>query len=259
MSDFMTSSNKQTHPALEPPELLDVVVTPTTPSSCSTRSRFEFETGKGNDGTKVLMVEWEASTGDQPDGLENNIEPSDWDQRNIATPQPHPPHQTPPAIFTASLASSQETGQRGVLHTIWARRRLAQLQDEILAEMRENGESVGLEMAMQERQWIVDHFGLTSDDPGIPQPTRLHFPQGSAGPAASPRSPSLVTAISPPATSIATSAISGGVSSLNAIMGDAAPTAGVGAGGEDPNEEDLFALPMSPRSPEMAKSPFSIL
>lgn len=235
----MTSSNKQTSPALEPPEPLDVVVTPITPSSGSTRSRFEFETGKGNDGTKILMVEWEASTEDQPDSSENNSELDDWDVswegmgmvlpiRDVnpedgtnlrrlyfllppgaaipplvtITPTQgtspgsngtHPPptlHTKPlPAIFTPSLASKQETGQRGVLHTIWARRRLAQLQDEISAEMRENGESVGLEMAMQERQWIVDHFGLTPDHPGMPQPTRLHIPQGSAGPAASPRSP----------------------------------------------------------------------
>lgn len=49
----------------------------------------------------------------------------------------------------------------------------------------------------------------------------------------------------------------GGVASLDAVMGGA-------GGGSRPddnhdNEEDLFALPMSPRSPEMAKSPFSML
>jgi hypothetical protein len=93
-----------------------------------------------------------------------------------------------PAIFPAGLTTQQDAGLRGVLHTIWAKRRLAELQAEIAAEMKANGESVGLEMAMQERQWIVDHFGLAPDQPGIPQPTRLHIPQSAAGPA-SPRSP----------------------------------------------------------------------
>ena len=46
------------------------------------------------------------------------------------------------------------------------------------------------------------------------------------------------------------------MASLDAIMGrgtdaEADATANV--------EEDLFALPMSPRSPEMARSPFSLL
>lgn len=48
----------------------------------------------------------------------------------------------------------------------------------------------------------------------------------------------------------------GGAMSLNAIangeIGSMKPEAGDA-------EEDLFALPMSPRSPEMKKSPFSIL
>lgn len=47
-----------------------------------------------------------------------------------------------------------------------------------------------------------------------------------------------------------------GVASLDAILGTGAPAA-TAADGD--TEEDLFALPMSPRSPEMKRSPFSLL
>ncbi len=78
-----------------------------------------------------------------------------------------------------------------IRHTIWAKKRLRELQAEIDTEMRDNVESVGLEMALQEQQWIVDHFGLVEGEvEGAPQPTRLHIPQNpnGSGPA-SPRSP----------------------------------------------------------------------
>lgn len=52
-------------------------------------------------------------------------------------------------------------------------------------------------------------------------------------------------------------AISGGLASLGAVM-EGGPTAATPERGGD-TEEDLFALPMSPRSPEEAKSPFSML
>lgn len=45
--------------------------------------------------------------------------------------------------------------------------------------------------------------------------------------------------------------------SLNDIVDDPKPNLGA-TGHQDP-EEDLFVLPLSPRSPEMAKSPFSLL
>lgn len=51
---------------------------------------------------------------------------------------------------------------------------------------------------------------------------------------------------------------SGGVASLDAMVGSGIPAAR-GQGGDDAIEEDLFALPMSPRSPEMKRSPFSLL
>lgn len=50
--------------------------------------------------------------------------------------------------------------KKGVLHTIYAKQRLSVLQKEIESEMKTNGEGVGLEMAMQEKQWIEDNFGV---------------------------------------------------------------------------------------------------
>lgn len=380
----MTTPGKQAA-APEPAEHLDVVETPTSPSSGLARSRFEFETDKRNEGTKILMVEWDVLVREQDGGesereAESNGWEVAWEGKGAVLPvrdaDPDagsnihrvyfllPPGATVPAlvnitrrggsravgdggggtilrtkpmpaIFTAELTSAQDAGRRGVLHTIWAKRRLAELKSEIAAEMRANGESVGLEMAVQEQQWIVDHFGL-SPDPGMPRPTKLHIPQSSAGPA-SPRSPlggrlgeklrglklatspadlaaasqgtclcasgrraasffaegglgtnkatwharaglvPLLTALAaaksahkaprkqPLATSVSRSAAGvggGGVASLDAIVGSGvgrADAAGAAEGGDDANEEDLFALPMSPRSPEMKRSPFSIL
>ncbi|KAK4128267.1 hypothetical protein N657DRAFT_10623 [Parathielavia appendiculata] len=343
--------------APDPPEALDVVETPTSPSSNLARSRFEFETDKRNEGTKILMVEWDdnASVQKQEDeaGSGRGYEQSSgggggwdvsWEGKGAVLPvwdvdpetssndniqrvyyllPPGAPIPTLvsiaregrsgepratilrtkplPAIFPAELTSKQDAGRRGVLHTMWAKKRVAELRAEIEAEMRTNGESVGLEMALQELQWIVDHFGLVPD-PGLPQSTRLLIPQNPAGPA-SPRSPlggrlgeklrglklatspaelaaasqaaaksaqgpqthPLVTSVSPPASGISVSAIlgsgGGGVGSLNAIVGGAvAPATAARFGdGEEANEEELFALPMSPRSPEMKRSPFSIL
>lgn len=235
----MTTTDKQ-EPVPEPPEPLDVVETPTSPSSALARSRFEFETDRRNEGTKILMVEWDDPT---PRQAENGCDSPDkgtggdgwavsWEGKGdvllVRDTDPDtassnirrvyfllPPgapipavvditwkaqsagagdgagtilRTTPmPAIFPAGLTSTRDTGPRGVLHTLWARNRLAELKAEIAAEMRTNGESVGLEMAVQEQQWIVDHFGLVPD-PEMPRPMKLHIPQSSAGPT-SPRSP----------------------------------------------------------------------
>ena len=46
--------------------------------------------------------------------------------------------------------------------------------------------------------------------------------------------------------------------SLNAIVGDP-PKTGPGALKSKEPEEGLFSLPLSPRSPEMTKSPYSLL
>lgn len=203
---------------------VNVVETPTSPSSAFTLSRFEFETGtKGNEGTKILMVEWDTAAA--IGATRANID--DWDIkwegkdaflvlpiRDTDTPDatcriyfllpPKAPiptivtiskkvgdladlHTKPlPAIFPDGLVH-EDKGTRGLLHTIWAKKRLEELAAEVVAEMKNNGESVGLEMALQERQWIVDHFGLqidTSSAEAIPLPPQTP----SSGPA-SPRSP----------------------------------------------------------------------
>ncbi|KAK7426866.1 hypothetical protein QQZ08_006612 [Neonectria magnoliae] len=189
-----------------------------------------------------------------------------------------------PAIFPPGFDA--EAGTRGVLHTIWARRRVAALDREIAEEMRTNAESVGLEMAAAEKEWIQDTFLKT--------PTR-HSPVSSRSPVASrlgdklkglklatspadltpSSSPNTFTtagsqshAFSPQGADIAVSSLSAmtnnapvGPLSLNAVLrGDitAAASAPVRLDHQDP-EDDLFALPLSPRSPDMKKSPFSAL
>lgn len=220
-------------PTVAPPAdigAVNVVETPTSPSSAFTLSRFEFEAGtKGNEGTKILMVEWDAraatdaaaSSGgaDRERELaqngcddwevtwegkgsdrkkEDNNKSSSREREGGFTVLPIrdtdapegtrrvyfllPPGAPIPTLVTISKRSgltelrtkplpaifpeglvSEDKGTRGVLHTIWAKRRLRELEAEIAAEMRDNAESVGLEMVVQERQWIVDHFGLEID------------------------------------------------------------------------------------------------
>ena len=65
-----------------------------------------------------------------------------------------------PALFPPELGVSATTaGKKGVLHTIYAKQRLSALQKEIDVEMR-NGEGVGLEMVIQEKQWLEENFGV---------------------------------------------------------------------------------------------------
>lgn len=77
-----------------------------------------------------------------------------------------------PAIFPQGF--DVEAGTCGVLHTLWAKKRLSELDREIKAEMKTNAEGVALQMVIAERDWISDTF-LTS-------------PQ-SVAPPLSPRSP----------------------------------------------------------------------
>ena len=68
-----------------------------------------------------------------------------------------------PAIFPAPLlrsATSPSSGKKGVLHTLWAKARIAALSAEIEAEERERLEGVGLEMAKGELEWICENFGV---------------------------------------------------------------------------------------------------
>lgn len=238
---------------------VNVIETPTSPSSAFTLSRFEFETGtKGNEGTKILMVEWDAGAALSAAGEEKEQErtaaaaaaaaetadPDDWevkwDGKEVLTAvrpirDPDTPASTCrvyfllppgapiptlvtishrprdgaaavagdlrakplPAIFPEGLPSAEDKGARGVLHTIWGRRRLAQLEAEIATEMKSNGEGVGLEMALQERQYLFEHFGLRSGggdgdgDGSTALASALGAQEGGSAPASpvSPRSP----------------------------------------------------------------------
>ncbi|CAI7582085.1 unnamed protein product [Penicillium glandicola] len=174
-------------------------------------ARFEFEAGKGNDGTKILMIEWEDDdlTRSSTDGSWNvswagktsilpaDERPSDSLRRfyfllppNTTIPpvvtlyyEPRPtssnttdfagpPLSKPrdalrlnplPAIFPAELgATGRAAGKKGVLHTIWAKKRLRVLEAEIAAETRNNIEGIALHMAIQEKEWIEENFGVGS-------------------------------------------------------------------------------------------------
>lgn len=158
-------------------------------SPLSALARFEFESGRGNEGTKILMVEWLDS--DDDGGNMGDWEVS-WESKTtmlstrategrlhriyfLLSPGTNIPKLVKlsqaggeciqinplPAIFPPELGVSATThGRRGVLHTLWAKKRLSVLQQEIALEMK-NGEGVGLEMAMQEKQWIEENFGIS--------------------------------------------------------------------------------------------------
>ncbi|KAF5666257.1 hypothetical protein FHETE_6305 [Fusarium heterosporum] len=193
-----------------------------------------------------------------------------------------------PAIFPPGLAA--DPGNRGVLHTLWARQRLVALDREVTAELRNNAEGVGVEMALAERQWILDTF---INPPQLPvgsfsRPAVARSPTSRLGDklkglklATSPADLTPSTAVNtfmspisqsqpfqPRGRDIALSSheamasnVSGGPISLNAALhGDitTAASAPVRPLRRD-DDDDLFALPMSPRSPDMKKSPFSAL
>ncbi|ERS98018.1 hypothetical protein HMPREF1624_06191 [Sporothrix schenckii ATCC 58251] len=217
-----------------------------------------------------------------------------------------------PAIYPTSLGSEPgQAGRWGVLHTLWARQKLASLEAEIEAEMKANSESVGLQIALQEQDWISTHFGVShtghprANSPYLPStvgadrialsrspiggklgeklsglrlatsPTELvaALHGSSIDPKTAPRSRSADVVDVPMLAAIGTSVglrtsiephISGH-GSLDAVIGKSQngnrntnDDAKLG-GGRPGTEDDLFALPLSPRSPEMARSPFSLL
>ncbi|KAG9234115.1 hypothetical protein BJ875DRAFT_21912 [Amylocarpus encephaloides] len=310
-------------------------------SSSGALARFEFEAGRGNEGTKILMVEWE----DDEEGGEANT--GDWEiswegkstvlpakagaegklhrlyfllapgvtvprivklaQRGGETMQTNPL----PAIFPAELGVSATTaGKKGVLHTIYAKQRLSVLQKEIDIEMR-NGEGVGLEMVIQEKQWIEENFGVGARVvPDVQQPTSPTSPRSPGGgrlaeklkglklgtsasqlsssnlaqgpsksgsqelhplspemgdvavssfalfhSASSTARPPRIVAQVPPEHLLARQSESLGGSRINSL--DAVTSGTVSSKDENATEDDLFAVRMSPRSPEMTKSPFS--
>ena len=246
-----------------------------------------------------------------------------------------------PAIFAPELgATARQAGKKGVLHTIWAKKRLQVLQKEIGEESKENAEGIGLEMAAAEKEWIEQNFGIASkpssisipssaashllpQSPASPRspgggrlmdklkglklgtnlqdlnqpadPQSFHNPLspetsdvavGSFGsfaalkgmpppselaakPAQKPAAPEQpfkrVSAQRPPEALAAQQQSSyGGMGSLNAAFAPPAaasapiePTPKGVIEDDEAHDDDLFAMPISPRSPEMSKSPFS--
>lgn len=202
----------QAPPTFTPDSEVAELETPRGPNgsslSINALARFEFEAGKGNDGTKILMIEWEDDdlTRSAAEGswhvswtgkttvFPADDRPSDSLRRfyfllppQVTIPpvvtlsyEPRPPsdktdtvppskprdafHLNPlPAIFPPELgATGRSAGKKGVLHTIWAKKRLRVLDQEIHDECLNNPEGVGLHMVVQEKEWIETNFGITS-------------------------------------------------------------------------------------------------
>jgi hypothetical protein len=326
-------------------------------SSTNALARYEFEAGHANatEGTKILMVEWEdddttrgvrgdwhisweGSTRVLPanDQLANDVHRMYYMLvPGVAIPttvtltlRPQEAGRAPvvwhtvprPALFPAELgASARAAGKKGVLHTIWAKKRLQVLQKEIDAESRNNVEGIGLQMAVDEKEWIESTFGVSARPAGLhlslAEPTiapmqgpasprspgggrlmdklaglRLGTTEkdltpGGSAPFSNPLSPESsdiaissfsifkganpsalaakppqrkVAAIAPPA-DVAQQQPTGLMSSLNALSGPAPDFQSRGplSTDDDDHDDGLFALPISPRSPEVSKGPFS--
>ncbi|KAI1254799.1 hypothetical protein MGN70_002859 [Eutypa lata] len=300
------------------------------PSSPDALARFEFEKGKANEGTKILMIEWKTSQSDGSSPQDQEGWEVDFDGKAASFPLSEeddsgtrrvyfliapqvtiPPSVTisqprtgrklvtksMPAIFAPGLGvDSKDAGKRGVLHTLWAKKRLSQLEEEVRKELQDNSEGIGLEMVIQERQWIVEHFGIeqpnVEEQPmPLPLPPTPQTPRSPIGGRLGERLRGLklatsssdlrgktggntnqhVHSLSPPelpvpaapaysslvpnphAPNMASGAV---VASLDAMMGNDKPP--IASEGRE-TEDELFALPMSPRSPEMKTSPFSLL
>lgn len=184
--------------------------TPRVDSGCisiTALARFEFEAGKSNNGTKILMIEWEdddlsrssssaSSAGSWHVSWEGKKAVLPADERTSESTRRFyfllPPNVTIPPVVTLSYYPSTETGKenketdtlrlnplpaifppelgatgrsagkKGVLHTIWAKKRLQVLDREIRAECLNNVEGIALHMAVQEKEWIETHFGIGS-------------------------------------------------------------------------------------------------
>lgn len=335
-------------------------------SDSNALARFEFEPGHGRDGTKVLLVEWEED--DQTRGINEDWELS-WQGKKTVLPAKDQPkdaqNEEPvnrlyfllgpgvavptqvrlskgsvtwrtnplPAIFAPELgATARQAGKKGVLHTIWAKKRLQVLQSEIDAESKTNTEGIGLEMATAEKAWIEENFGVVSrpskisiptaggsmaaalsnlDGPASPRspgggrlmdklkglklgtnPSELAggtppsdfnnplSPEGSdvavssfgsfaalkgmppasrlaAKPSQAPQPQKRIAAQRPPESFAAQQRQQVGMGSLNALSNDTGFSSLPSAQAGEDTDDDLFALPISPRSPEMTKSPFS--
>ena len=196
-------------------------------SSSNALARFEFEPGRSKEGTKVLMVEWEddettrSIAGDWEISWEGKRTVLPAREHADATTKSTNATDVPvnrlyfllgagvavpttvrlqkgniiwrtnplPAIFSPELgATARQAGKKGVLHTIWAKKRLQVLQKEIDAEARDNVEGVGFEMAVAEKEWIEANFGVLSKSSGIVMPAQQQE-NGTLNSPTSPRSP----------------------------------------------------------------------
>jgi hypothetical protein len=338
-------------------------------SSTNALARYEYEAGHASAtmGTKILMVEWEdddTTRGVRGDWhvewegstrvLPANDQPGSDVNRmyfllppGVAVPTsvtltlrprdagkgPVVWHTNPlPALFPPELgASARAAGKKGVLHTIWAKKRLQVLQKEIETESRNNVEGIGLLMVVQEKEWIEATFGVNAKPSGLSislaEPTSLASMKGPVSPrspgggrlmdklaglrlgtsdkdltpssstpfhnplspessdiaissfavfkGANPSSlaakppqqpqsqpvapPRKVAAQAPPQfiTEQQSSSLMGSLNALSAPAPDFQSRGSSIPEDEDDNDDDLFALPISPRSPEVGKAPFS--
>ncbi|CAD0110349.1 unnamed protein product [Aureobasidium uvarum] len=197
-------ANSGTYTPLTPDQ--DHVESPSLTSG-NALARFEFERPAGDKaGTKILMVEWEdddqtkqvpgqwsvsweakraavlssnAADGKReglhrlyfllsvaervPATVTLTLRPDDQEQENLVW-RTHPL----PAIFPPELgASARQAGKKGVLHTVWAKKRLQVLKQEIHHEEQYSPEGVALSMAIQERDWIESNFGVRTKPTGL--------------------------------------------------------------------------------------------
>ena len=341
------------------------------------RARFEFEPGRGNEGTKVLMVEWEddsttkdiqgtwtvswegkshvlpaeerndgttdeASTSAQerrlffllppgvnvPSTVSLTLDP-DGDEKQVVWKVNPLPAIFPPGLSDPSIGG-QGSHSKGVLHILWAKKRLQTLSSEIEREASLNVEGIALEMALREKEWIENTFGLsttttttttTTSTHEIPSARRQVFsgdnprspttpmsPGGSRlteklkglklqtgsgdlrlragsreGPVVSPGDEDVavpsysairdvipehnVTTKPAQAQALPPSQRRGVPQHPNSIIRalqqdnsgslDGMISGSENSAREEEGEGDLFALPLSPRSPDMTKSPFS--
>ncbi|KAF2859803.1 hypothetical protein K470DRAFT_258486 [Piedraia hortae CBS 480.64] len=274
-------------------------------SSGNALARFEFQPGKGRQGTKVLMVEWEedektkAIGGDWEvswEGKRMVLSAKDQDQHHqrpvhrvyfmIGRGDNVPTHvkltkgpvewrtNPLPAIFPPDLGGPAGglAAKCGVLHTIWAKKRIHTLRAEIETESKLNPEGVGLVIAMRELEGIEKMFGAAinrkssvTESPRSPHHSSrmldrlggLKLDTNSQQCKEATDSP-----LSPESSDVAVgafvlpakpTAVQHQMASLDAV---AAGTSALTSQADDSNE-GLFALPISPRSPDMAKSPFS--
>lgn len=222
-------------------------------SSPGTSARFEFESGRGNDGTKVLLVEWSATTASQatvywesmPSGgvlSVNDSNTSSTERRMFLLPayssvprmvyitneQENLQTNPLPAIYPAR---SLDSGRKGVLHTKFARARLCDLEAEIQREAAMNTESVALEMALQEKSWIEQEYFL---------------PQGSIQRGKKDKSKNRKTSSRSPAKTSSRE----GKTRLVVKYEETYE--------EEESGDDLFAVDLTPRKPDDMLSPYSM-